>query len=170
VRIVWKENVRQWHPGQRWIFEAGGMGVFDPGVNALSIVTCLIRDPIIVERAALHVPVNCAQPIQVQMDMRTGPGLVLTADFDFLQTGLQTWDITIETASGDVLGLRLGGAELVINGAEQVKAKEAEYPGLYARFRELVQKRASDVDVAPLRLVADAALIGARIPAPEFIE
>ena len=37
--VTWKEDVRHWHPGQQWIWEAGGFGVFDPGINALSIVT-----------------------------------------------------------------------------------------------------------------------------------
>src|SRR5579862_5513997 len=36
VTVTWKEDVRVWHPGQRWIWEAGGLGVFDPGINALS--------------------------------------------------------------------------------------------------------------------------------------
>ncbi|MCB2123730.1 MAG: Gfo/Idh/MocA family oxidoreductase, partial [Rhodobacteraceae bacterium] len=38
-RVTWKEDVRRWHPGQDWIWEPGGIGVFDPGINALSIVT-----------------------------------------------------------------------------------------------------------------------------------
>src|SRR3546814_4182786 len=35
VRVEWKEDVRHWHPGQAWIWEPGGLGVFDPGINAL---------------------------------------------------------------------------------------------------------------------------------------
>src|SRR5690606_40163452 len=38
-RITWREDLRKWHPGQDWILDAGGMGVFDPGINALSILT-----------------------------------------------------------------------------------------------------------------------------------
>ncbi len=38
-----KEDVRRWHPGQDWIWEAGGFGVFDPGINALSILTEVLR-------------------------------------------------------------------------------------------------------------------------------
>src|SRR5262249_15160089 len=30
VHVTWKEDVRVWHPGQEWIFEAGGLGIFDP--------------------------------------------------------------------------------------------------------------------------------------------
>ncbi len=39
VSITWKEDVRVWHPGQTWIWQPGGFGVFDPGINALSILT-----------------------------------------------------------------------------------------------------------------------------------
>ncbi len=39
AHICWKEDVRRWHPGQDWVFAPGGMGVFDPGSNALSIIT-----------------------------------------------------------------------------------------------------------------------------------
>src|SRR5689334_2035340 len=28
--VTWKEDVRVWHPGQKWIWKAGGLGVFDP--------------------------------------------------------------------------------------------------------------------------------------------
>ena len=41
-RITGKEDVHFWHPGQRWIFEPGGFGVFDPGINALSILTDIL--------------------------------------------------------------------------------------------------------------------------------
>ena len=33
LAITWKEDVRRWHPGQDWIWEAGGFGVFDPGCS-----------------------------------------------------------------------------------------------------------------------------------------
>jgi L-arabinose 1- dehydrogenase len=39
VNVLWKEDVRRWHPGQDWIWQPGGLGVFDPGINALSIIT-----------------------------------------------------------------------------------------------------------------------------------
>ena len=39
MAVNWKEDVRRWHPGQKWIWTSGGFGVFDPGINALSIVT-----------------------------------------------------------------------------------------------------------------------------------
>ena len=37
--IIWHEDVHKWHPGQDWIWQPGGFGVFDPGINAFSIAT-----------------------------------------------------------------------------------------------------------------------------------
>lgn len=170
IDIVWKENVRQWHPGQAWIFEAGGMGVFDPGINSLSILTRILPDAVIVTKADLHIPVNCQAPIQVEMDMVSESGIAIRAEYDFLQTGLQTWSIFIESEAGEKLTLSLGGAGLEIDGQAVPQAKEAEYPGLYAHFLELVRKGRSDADFQPLRIVADAMLLGRRIEAPEYIE
>ncbi|MFL6829860.1 MAG: Gfo/Idh/MocA family protein, partial [Sphingomicrobium sp.] len=31
MEIVWHEDVHKWHPGQKWVWEPGGFGVFDPG-------------------------------------------------------------------------------------------------------------------------------------------
>ena len=30
LAVTWCEDVRRWHPGQDWIWEPGGLGVFDP--------------------------------------------------------------------------------------------------------------------------------------------
>jgi D-galactose 1-dehydrogenase len=42
VNVIWREDVRVWHPGQDWIWQPGGLGVFDPGINALSIITHIL--------------------------------------------------------------------------------------------------------------------------------
>ena len=170
VHIVWKENVRQWHPGQAWIFAPGGMGVFDPGINALSILTRILQAPVIVQTADLHIPVNCHTPIQVEMNMVTTEGVDVRADFDFLQENLQTWSIYVEADSGEKLALSMGGTILEIDGKEVMNEKEAEYPGLYAHFEQLVRAGQSDADFSPLRIVADAFMNGKRIAAPEYIE
>jgi D-galactose 1-dehydrogenase len=170
ITIHWKENVRQWHPGQAWIFEPGGMGVFDPGINSLSILTRILKDAVMVKKAELHIPVNCDAPIQVEMDMMTEVGFPIRAEYDFLQTGVQTWSIYIESAAGEKLTLSMGGTEMEIDGQTLIKEKEAEYSGLYAHFYNLIQKKESDADFSPLRIVADAMLLGKRIAAPEYIE
>lgn len=159
VRITWREDVRRWHPGQEWIFAAGGFGVFDPGINALSILTRIMPGAVAVEGATLDIPENREAPIAASLTMRHACGAPITADFDFLQTGPQTWEIAIETDGGSLL-LRDGGSKMLIDSAAQPDHPDAEYPRLYARFAELVHGSAVDVDLAPLTLVADAFMLG----------
>lgn len=159
VRITWKEDVRVWHPRQSWIWEPGGMGVFDPGINALSILTHILPQPLFVTAAELSFPVNRDAPIAATLSLSDVAGLPIAAEFDFRQTGPQSWDIELDTDAGAVL-LSGGGARLGAGEGVRVDLAKAEYPGLYQRFVELTATGTSDVDLAPLRLVADAFLLG----------
>jgi predicted dehydrogenase len=160
VRINWKENIRQWHPGQDWILATGGFGVFDPGINALSIATHILPDALIATAATLQIPANRACPIAASIRFRSGEAMV-DAQFDFLQTGNQTWDIEVDTGAG-TLFLRDGGSKLELPGALPMAGPNEEYPRLYRHFAGLVQRGENDVDVRPLQLVADAFLVGDR--------
>ena len=51
-----------------------------------------------------------------------------------------------------------------------VDTVDAEYRGLYRRFVELTASGTSDVDLAPLRLVADAFMLGRRLTVEAFEE
>ncbi|MEW6597533.1 MAG: Gfo/Idh/MocA family oxidoreductase [Pseudomonadota bacterium] len=167
VKIDWREDVRHWHPGQAWIWRPGGLGVFDPGINALSIATAILPRPFFVTGADLHFPANCEAPIAADLAFADANGLAIIAGFDWLQTGPQTWDIVIETDEGRV-ELQQGGSRLIVDGVVLVDAADVEYPGVYQRFAELIASGASDVDVAPLRQVADAFLLGRRHVAAPF--
>ncbi|UAK26130.1 Gfo/Idh/MocA family protein [Sphingomonas nostoxanthinifaciens] len=156
VSIEWKEDVRHWHPGQDWIWQPGGFGVFDPGINALSIATAILPDFFLLDGTMLF-PANRAAPIAADLRFRLVEGAPVRAVFDWRQTGPQTWDITVETGDG-TLTLGHGGNTLAIDGAAVTLPAEAEYPNLYRRFVELVRAGESDVDVRPLRHVADAFL------------
>jgi predicted dehydrogenase len=170
VRIRWKENVRQWHPGQRWIFEAGGMGVFDPGINALSILTRLLGGQALVRKAALHVPSNCSAPIRAELDMVSERGVAIDAEFDFLQLGQQTWSILVEAMSGETMALHLGGRVMEVNGKVVLDELDREYPAMYEHFLRLVDSGQSDVDLTPLQAVADAFLIGKLFSVEPYVE
>ena len=63
LAIHWHEDVHKWHPGQQWIWEPGGFGVFDPGINAFSIATKIFPGGLFVRSAELHVPKNAQTPI-----------------------------------------------------------------------------------------------------------
>jgi D-galactose 1-dehydrogenase len=169
ITVTWKENVRIWHPGQTWIWTAGGLGVFDPGINALSILTRIVPRPLVLKAAELSYPRNSATPIAANLSLTDSQGTPVRAEFDFLQVGSQTWNIDVETDSGS-LRLSMGGKTLTIEGREVPCASAAEYPDLYLRFADLVYSRRVDVDVAPLQLVADAFLCGRRIEVEPFIE
>ncbi|MCM2475084.1 Gfo/Idh/MocA family oxidoreductase [Rhizobium sp. CG5] len=169
IEITWKEDVRRWHPGQAWIWEAGGFGVFDPGINALSILTAIIPGQTLVEKASLSFPANRQQPIAASLQMRSAAGAPITAEFDWRQEGPQTWDIVVTTDQG-TLRLAKGGAELYIDETLTIEGPDREYARIYTRFAELVRSRTSDADFQPLRLVADAFLTAERHEVEAFIE
>lgn len=174
VEVIWREDVRRWHPGQAWVWEPGGLGVFDPGVNALATLTEIIPSPIFLVKAELSVPANKQTPISAQLAMATDAGAPIRADFDWTGQGEQTWEIRVETGDGR-LRLYEGGAALAIDDravspVQPEDSAHAEYIGVYARFAELIRSRGSEVDDRPLRLAADAFFVGRRSAAPEFQE
>jgi len=162
VVITWKEDVRRWHPGQDWVFEAGGFGVFDPGINALSIITAILPFPIFVATSDLYFPANRATPIAADLCFR-GAGLAsMTCALDWRQQGEQTWTIDVTLKDGGSLLLTHGGTRLLVDGVAKVSEPDSEYRRIYRRFHDLIVRGQSDVDAAPLRLVADAFLMGSR--------
>lgn len=168
VAIAWLEDVRHWHPGQDWIWEAGGMGVFDPGINALSIATHILP-PFFLTGATLSVPANRQAPIAADLHFVDVAGTPIRARFDWRQTGPQTWDIRVETDDGPLV-LSRGGAALTIAGRDQPLPPEAEYRGLYDRFAALVRSGTSDVDLNPLIHAADAFMRGERRAVEAFTD
>ncbi|PST25466.1 gfo/Idh/MocA family oxidoreductase [Mesorhizobium plurifarium] len=165
VRIIWKEDVRHWHPNQEWIWAAGGLGVFDPGINALSIMTHILPRPVFITSATLEFPENRDAPIAATIAFSDAEKLHVAAEFDWRQTGKQSWDIVAATDAGEMV-LSEGGAKLALDGKIVHEQPEQEYPMLYRRFAEIIKAGRSDVDLAPLRHVADAFMLGRR----KFVE
>ena len=160
VHITWKEDVRRWHPGQEWIWEAGGFGVFDPGINALSILVKIMPAPVFLTSADLLFPANRDTPIAVALALRGRASV--TAEFDWRQEGEQTWTIDAALADGGALQLTHGGTRLFVDGVPDVAEADQEYRSIYRRFHGLIASGQSDVDARPLHLVADAMLMGKR--------
>lgn len=161
--IVWHEDVRKWHPGQRWIWEPSGFGVFDPGINAFSVATKIFPGTLFVRRAELLFPEDAQTPIAAEIEFASGvaDGL-LRCSLDWRRTEGEEWTITVRTADGAEIRLENGGSLLSIDGEERPLEGIGEYPDIYARFVELIDERRSHVDVVPLRLVADCLLVGRR--------
>lgn len=151
--IEWRENAMKWHPGQGWLWQPGGFGVFDPGINALSILTAVfpadwnVRDP------RLQVPANAATPVAADFVLTSGNAAVEVA-FEFHQGTEDIWTLCLEAANGDKLKLSDGGAVLWIGeDAEPVIAHGKEYTAVYERFSELIRSGETDFDLAPLKIV-----------------
>jgi hypothetical protein len=158
---LWHEDVRKWHPGQQWIWEPGGYGVFDPGINAFSIATRIFPGTLVVKSAELHFPENAQTPIAA--DIQFGSSVAdgqLHCSLDWRLTEGEEWTIAVRTTDGVALRLEGGGSTLTIDGKERAGHGIGEYPDIYRRFVELIDERRSQVDVAPLRLVADCLLVG----------
>jgi predicted dehydrogenase len=163
MEIHWHEDVHKWHPGQKWIWEPGGFGVFDPGINAFSIATKIFPGGLFVDSAELSFPANAQTPIAADVVFRSpqadGP---LGASLDWRRTEGEEWTITIKTSDGVSVRLEDGGSKLLLDGKLHEDVGIGEYPDIYRTFVDLIDERRSLVDVAPLRLVADCLLTGAR--------
>lgn len=159
MQILWHEDVHKWHPGQQWIWDAGGFGVFDPGINALSIATKIFPGGLFVGSAELQVPANAQTPIAADITFSSpeadGP---LTASLDWRRTEGEEWTIAVETSDGVSVRLEQGGACLLLDGEAQDDDGPGEYPDIYRKFVDLIDERRSLVDVAPFQLVADCLL------------
>lgn len=169
MQIRWHEDVRKWHPGQQWIWEPGGFGVFDPGINAFSITIKIFPGGLFVQAADLTYPANAQTPIAADVTFYSpqadGP---LTASLDWRRSEGEEWTITLETSEGLKLCLEEGGARLLVNGKSNMDDGIGEYPDIYQAFVNLIDERRSIVDVAPLRLVADCLLVGRRTEVEPF--
>ncbi|HEY0113590.1 MAG TPA: Gfo/Idh/MocA family oxidoreductase [Allosphingosinicella sp.] len=169
LKVEWFEDVRKWHPGQAWIWAPGGFGVFDPGINALSILTRILPVPLFVREALLSYPENRQAPIAARLDL-AGEAGALRAKMDWRHSEGERWSIRVETEAGTIVELDSGGAELRLDGRLQPVSPLGEYPSLYRRFAELIGSGRSEVDREPLRIVADALLVGARETVEPFLD
>jgi D-galactose 1-dehydrogenase len=170
ARIDWRESVRKWHPGQDWVWEPGGFGVCDPGINALSIFTKVMPFPVFVESAKLTFPANRQTPVDVDIAFKSAQAHkpTLSGGFNWLEESGEIWTIRFTTGAGKDVRLENGGRKLTVDGELVLEHGDAEYGAMYERFADLLEARQSDVDAAPLRLMADVFLLGARENGPEF--
>lgn len=169
-RVVWKEDVRHWHPGQTWIWQDGGFGVLDAGINAISILTRILPEPVGLESAHLLVPSNCASPIAAAVAFRTEQGAMIDAEFDFRHSGNHIRAMEFETDGGTLRlawpGSNLEGEGLLI----ELGSQQEEYASLYGRFAQLIAAGRSETDKRPLELVIDILNAAGRSTVAPFLE
>ena len=163
MEILWHEDVRKWHPGQQWIWQPGGFGVFDPGINAFSIATKIFPGSFFVRSADLSYPADAQTPIAADIVFTSPQGDgPLSASLDWRRSEGEEWTIAITTTDGNTVRLENGGSRLTVDGTASEDDGPGEYPDIYRQFVDLIDERKSLVDVAPLRLVADCLLVGSK--------
>ena len=164
LRVDWKEDAEKYHPGQSWIWDTGGFGVFDAGVNGLSILTRLFGAALFVRSADLVFAAGHQSPIAAELVFSMGSqGGDMRGVFDWRSGRVEQREIRIDTDEGGRLELTGSGGRLVVDGTVVFAGERSEYPLIYARFAELLQAGDSEVDGGPLRMVADAFLVGRRV-------
>jgi D-galactose 1-dehydrogenase len=166
LSMIWREDVRKYHAGQQWIWEAGGFGVFDPGINGLSILTRILDEPLLVRDASMLFPANRQAPIAADVVFH---GADHKAAMDWRGGGDEHWSIEMTTPSGKTIHLHHGGSVLDIDGKPQSLPAHDEYRAIYAEFANVVATGQSKIDRAPLRIVADCFLIGERKVGDDFV-
>lgn len=168
LAIQWFEDVRKWHPDQEWIWAPGGFGIFDPGINALSIATRILPMPLFVRSATLSFPSNKQTPIAAAINLTSTEG-PMSAEMDWRHAQGECWTIRVETGEGQMLELLNGGETLLVDGRRQTAGGSGEYLSLYDRFAALIESGKSEVDSEPLRIVADIFMVGRRELVEPFV-
>lgn len=154
-QITWRENAQKWHPGQDWIWRDGGFGVFDPGMNALSILTRILPHEWKPDDAKIFVPTNVETPNRADFSL-IHENLEIKTHFEFHDHDDDTWAIELHAKNGSSMELYEGGAGLRIDGSEVKRSLVVgEYDGVYTRFAELIMNDQSDFDFSPLKIIDD---------------
>jgi D-galactose 1-dehydrogenase len=160
--IEWRENHAKWHPGQAWLWKAGGFGVFDPGINALSILTAIYPQDWAVQNPEFQVPENAEMPSAATFQLLADEACVDVA-LEFQTTENETWTLSFEAMNGARLVLSEGGAAVSIDGNAVQTVHTDEYDGVYAHFANLIETHRMDVDLTPLAIVEDTFRLARRV-------
>jgi D-galactose 1-dehydrogenase len=169
LKMIWNEDVTVFHPGQEWIWKAGGFGVFDAGINGLSILTRILPEPLVVCAATMWVPSRSQTPIAAKIEFagsREGDSLNVEMDW---RTPTAERSIEVVTRAGRRLWMPNSGRHLEVDGTVLVDEGNVEYPRIYDRFAELIDSGECQLDEWPLVVVADAYLIGRTLSTDDAI-
>lgn len=167
VRVTW--NAKK--AGTGAITQPGGLGVLFGGIDALSILTDILPAPLHVTEAVLEIPDNWQTPIAAKLIFYHPRCKEVVAHFDMRHAGAPVQTISIETDQGR-LALVDAGAGLRIDDVSVLTQPDlgrgAEFSRLYTHLAHLVAHGDSDMDLSPLRHVADAFILGRRTTVAGF--
>jgi hypothetical protein len=131
-----------------------------------SIVAKIFPGTLAVSAAALFYPPQSDTPIAAEIRFASAASAGrLSCSLDWRKSAGEQWTIALTTAAGQAIELGDGGARLMVDGEVRETQGGGEYASIYCRFADLVARGESEVDMVPLRLVADCLLVGSRHPA-----
>ena len=156
IKVVWHESVHKWHPGQPWLWEDGAFGVFDMGINALSILTEILPTKYTVVSADFEVPHNLQAPVAAKVELLAAPNIPVYIDLDFLAGEAEQWEIEIEFGDGSMIKLYEGGAGLVNEEGRSELHPNREYHCMYQKFSKMIGEGSREIDIRPLKIVEDS--------------
>jgi D-galactose 1-dehydrogenase len=160
LEMIWDEDVAVSHPGQEWIWQAGGFGVFDTLINGISILTKILPQTLVVRAATLKVPKGVQGPVAVEVDFAApGDADSWHARANWRAPGPER-TLKIVTRAGHRLWMPKTCRCLELDGTTLIDEENFEYPRIYDRFADLIDSGQSDLDERPLAVVADCYLIG----------
>ncbi len=171
LRIEWKEDVRVWHPGATWMWDAAGFGVFDPGINALSILTRIAPHPVFVTAADSVGPRQQADPDPGRTHARDRPGHARGSDGVLRLGPYRRRELDHRRSRrnpGVALIWKRAATGCGSTARSSSEAPSEEYPAIYRHFATLLREGRSHIDDAPFRLVADAFMLGRRSSVAAF--
>jgi D-galactose 1-dehydrogenase len=140
VAMTWREKFEQYHSGQEWVWRPGGFGVFDAGINGLSILTRILPQRAYVRAGELPLLPGDDTPIAARVEFAIGAaGSPGEAHLDWRHEGPALREITLTTRAGTVLHLAESGGRLLVNGDVVLASPRREYPDLYDHFDRLLR-------------------------------
>ncbi|MFC7739034.1 Gfo/Idh/MocA family protein [Roseomonas sp. GCM10028921] len=164
ISMTWREDFERWHAGQTWPWRPGGFGVFDPGINALSILCHVLPElEFSVEQARFRVPIGAATPAYVGMRLAWDGAGTGDVTFEWRKGGKDVWDIAVrgpgDAGRTETLLLR-GVRTLLRDGAVVLSAQgDVEYAGVYRGFARALKSGMSEVSFREMRIIEEAALV-----------
>ncbi|CDG38337.1 MULTISPECIES: Gfo/Idh/MocA family protein [Asaia] len=164
VEISWKENADKWHPGADWLWRPGALGVFDAGINALSILCAVSPEALVFEQASLDFFAQQQAPARARLALvgaRTR--CPVSASFDWRhERENEIWEIIWTMPDGAQLLMSEGGARLSLGGKVMPLAESREYDGVYDSFAALITAQDCALDLRPLDIVTESLAYGTR--------
>ena len=129
---------RKWHPSRDWVWEPGGFGVFDPGINApLDLHQRSSRSRCSSKASRLAFPSNAGRrSMRLKFPLRpAAPARHERAGFNWLRGSGEIWTIRVETSgrqgrsvSSKAVAARSGSMAVVDQHGDD------EYAQIYAPF------------------------------------